>query len=155
MTDIHSNRVAKALSPALVALALLLGASNASAQETDTPEARAAAVERYLKAMPFDQLMADIATEMATRMPAGKGDDFVLFLTREVRLDVIESAAKQSLAKHLSLEELNALAEFMERPEGKSAMSKMKFYMADVMPVVQQEVARAIAARQKAEKPGG
>ena len=153
MTGIHSNTVAKALSPVLVALTLLLGASNVAAQDVDTPEARTAAVERYLKAMPFDQLMADIATEMATRMPPGQGDDFVLFLTREVRLDVIESAAKQSLAKHLSLEELNALAEFMERPEGKSAMSKMKFYMADVMPVVQQEVARAIAARERKRKP--
>jgi hypothetical protein len=36
--------------------------------------------------------------------------------------------------------------EFIKRPEARSAMEKMKYYMADLMPVIQQEMVRAIQA---------
>ena len=65
-------------------------------------------------------------------------------LTKNVRIDVLEAAAKQSLAKHLTASELRVFVEFMRQPEAQSAMDKMKFYMSDLTPVVQRELARAI-----------
>jgi hypothetical protein len=65
-------------------------------------------------------------------------------LTKNVRIDVLEAAAKQSLAKHLTAAELRVFVEFMRQPEAQSAMDKMKFYMSDLTPVVQRELARAI-----------
>ena len=140
----------------VIAFALLLPACSSnteSADAADTPEARAVAVDRYVRAVPFDQFMHEIASEMSNQLAPEQRSDFVHFITKEVRLDLIESAAKQSLAKHLTLKELNALSDFMESPEGKSAMSKMKYYMADVMPFVQQEIARAMAARKATQSP--
>ena len=65
-------------------------------------------------------------------------------LTKNVRIDVLEAAAKQSLAKHLTADELRVFVEFMRQPEAQSAMDKMKFCMSDLTPVVQRELARAI-----------
>lgn len=138
------------------AMALLFLAFNPSTKAQDgidTPEARAAAVERYVKVMPFEQFMQDVATEMSNQVPPEQRADFLHFMTKELQFNVIESEAKKSLAKHLTLRELETLVEFMEKPEGKSAMSKMKYYMADIMPVIQQEIARAMASRNAKQTP--
>lgn len=60
-----------------------------------------------------------------------------------MRLDVIESAARQSLAKHLPVSELEVFVAFIKNTEARSAMDKMKYYMADLLPVIQQELVRA------------
>lgn len=36
----------------------------------------------------------------------------------------------------------------MSRPEGKSGMEKMKYYIANLMPLIQQEVGRAMQEMQ-------
>jgi hypothetical protein len=120
--------------------------------EPDTPQTRTVAAERYFKAVPFKQLMFEMTEEMAKQVPPERKDDFIKFMNTDIKLDVLESAAKQSFVKNFNVKEINAFAEFMEKPEGKSAMAKMKFYMADVMPVIQQEIARAVQARQAALK---
>ena len=136
---------------ALVAIALLCF-GNVHAQDTQAD--RVAAVDRYFKIVPFDQMIQEMSAEMANGLPAEQRPDFIKFMTTEVRFDVVLSAAKVSLAKHLTTDEINALAAFMETPLGKSSMGKMKYYMADLMPVIQSEVKRAIDARTAPQKAG-
>lgn len=71
---------------------------------------------------------------------------FVDTMGNRVRVDVLEQAARESLARHLSVAELRLFVEFIKRPEARSAMDKMKYYMADLMPIVQQEIIRAMQA---------
>ena len=120
----------------------------------DSQSDRELAVERYFKVVPFDQMIHEMSAEMAKQMPVEQRADFIKFMTSEVRFDLVVASAKASLAKHFTTEEINALAAFMESPAGKSSMSKMKYYMADVMPVVQAEVARAIGARKMPQSEG-
>jgi hypothetical protein len=48
-----------------------------------------------------------------------------------------------SMAKHFTVDELNALADFYGSREGRSAMKKFGAYMADIMPVIEQEMTKA------------
>jgi len=132
-----------------VLVAMLFALSPLAAAQ-DSVADRQAAVERYYQAMPFEAMMVEMSEEMAKQLPENQRADFVKFMTSEIRFDVVLVAAKASLAKHLTTEEINAFTEFMSSPVGKSATAKMKYYMADIMPVVQAEVARAIEARKAA-----
>jgi hypothetical protein len=123
---------------------ILSGACGVAAAQTDTPEERVKAVERYFQEASIRDLMTDMVGEMSQQVPSEKRKAFQDFMLRNIRIDVLEAAAKQSLAKHLTVAEINVLTEFMRQPEGRSALGKMKYYMADLMPVIQQEVVRAL-----------
>jgi hypothetical protein len=73
-------------------------------------------------------------------------------MTNAIRWDVLERAALSSLVRNLTVQELNALADFMESPHGRSAMKKMGAYTADVMPIVQQELIRAMQQMESANR---
>ena len=126
---------------------------NAQENATDSPTTRAAAVERYFASVSMDDLRAGMVEEMSKQMPPDKQQEFSDFMNNDVRWADIEAAAKKSLATHLNVDEITALAEFMEKPVGKSAMGKMKYYMADLMPIVQTEIKRALAARKATQNP--
>ena len=64
-------------------------------------------------------------------------------------MDVITEAMVASMLKHFTADELAAIADLYESPVGQSAMSKMAVYMADVMPVIEAEVMRAVDEFQK------
>jgi hypothetical protein len=131
----------------LTGLSLLLamnGACGIAVAQTDTPEERAKAVERYFQETSMRDMMTGMVKEVSKQIPPDKRDAFETLLLRNLRLEVVEAAAKESLAKHLTLAEINVFVEFVQRPEGKSALEKMKYYMADLMPVIQQEMLRAI-----------
>jgi hypothetical protein len=112
------------------------------AQVTDTPEARRLAVRRYLQLVPMKSVWEESIQEVAKNVPANQRPTFVA-ITRQTDLSRLETAAAESLARHLTLKEIQAFIAFMELPEGQSAMKKMKFYMADLMPVLQSELTRA------------
>jgi len=129
----------------------LLGSGSVYA-ESDTPEARAKLVDEYFSHAPMASMMNELAHEVAKQLPDAKREQFVTTLTRHVRMDVIESAARESLARNLTLSELKLFVEFIKKPEARSAMDKMKYYMADLMPVVQQEPARAVKQTAESQK---
>lgn len=111
----------------------------------DTPEQRHLLVERYFKAVSFGDFQREMVEQMSSSIPPEHQAQFLDTMSNKVRWDSIESAAKESLARHMTVAELSAFLAFVEKPEGKSALSKMRFYMADLNPVVQQEVFRAVA----------
>jgi len=110
---------------------------------TDTPENRRAQAERYLAASDPKTMFESMAKKMAVNMPEDQRGRFVELFVSKVDMDALTKAMLDSMVKHFSAEELKALADFYGSPVGKSAMSKFSDYMADFMPSMQQEMAKA------------
>jgi hypothetical protein len=129
----------------LIVLLLSMGSPYAlAADKPDTPKNRQAAAERYFAVAPMDSMMKDTIEKTAENLPIEQRKAFIEFMTKHVRINVLELAAVSSMVRHFTVRELNALADFYGSPEGRSAMKKFGAYMADVMPVIQQEMAQTI-----------
>jgi len=126
-----------------LALSIVLASPSFAATPQDT---KAQLINEYFSHIPMKTMMDEMAVEVSRQVPADKRQQFIDVMTKTVRVDVLENAARQSLAKHLTVAELQLFVDFIKQPEGRSAMGKMKYYMADLMPVVQQEMMRAIKA---------
>jgi hypothetical protein len=126
----------------LLLLALFVPAIHAWA--ADSEEERIAAARRYLGVAQMSKITDDTVTELARTMPDDQRDSFLQFMHNAIHPEVLERAAMASMVKVFTAEELNALADFFGSPVGRSAMSKFGLYMADVMPVIQQEMFRAL-----------
>jgi hypothetical protein len=138
---------------AVLSLILTLGSAGvAMAQTDDSPEARAKAVERYFKVVSLRDMLTDMVSEVSKQLPPGEREMFQTLILKYVRIDIVEAAAKQSLTRHLTVAEINVFTEFLERPEGKSGIAKMKYYYADILPVVQGEMERAMKELQSAQQ---
>lgn len=109
----------------------------------DTPGNRQAAAERYLAVASLESMMRDVIEKTAENLPEDQRKGFVDLMGKHVRIGVLERSAVASMVRHFTVRELNALADFYGSPEGKSAMKKFGLYMADVMPVIDQEMKRA------------
>ena len=103
-------------------------------------------INEYFSYIPMKPLLDEMAIEVAKQVPADKRQQFINMMTKNVRVEVLEKAARQSLAKHLTVAELQLFVNFIKQPEARSAMGKMKYYMADLMPVLQMEMMRAVQA---------
>lgn len=114
-----------------------------AAEIPDTHGNRLAAARHYIEAVPMEEMVRDMVSESAKNLPEHVRPSYVQFMKRAIRVDVMEGAALASMAQHFSVKELNALTKFYGSPEGQSAMRKFGAYMADVMPVIQQEMLRA------------
>ena len=138
---------------AILAFVLALGCSgHAAAQIDDSPEARAKAVDRYFQVVSLRDMLTDMVVEVAKQLPPEDREIFKALILKHVRLEVVEGAAKQSLTKHLTVAEINVFTEFLQRPEGKSGIAKMKYYYADILPVVQSEMDRAMKELQASQQ---
>jgi hypothetical protein len=115
-----------------------------AATTVDSEEAREAAARRYLGVAQMSKILDDAQGEMAKTLPPEQRDRFREFMRRAVNPEVLEKAAMESMVKVFTADEMNALADFFSSPTGKSAMGKFGLYMADLMPVIQQEIFRAL-----------
>lgn len=118
----------------------------------DTQENRRTAAERYLKVTPMDSMMDDVIEKVAIQLPEEKRDEFKLFMGKYVRNYVLEDAAIQSMIKHFTTAEINALADFYSSPVGRSVIKKFGIYVADIMPVLMAELERAMSEFVAAKK---
>ena len=112
----------------------------------DTTADRQKAVAHYFKIVPVKKAIEDTLTQIATQFPPQQREQYVRTAMAGMRVEVIEAAAAGSMANRFTTSEINALSAFLETPEGRSAMEKMKFYTADIMPVFQQELMRVMQA---------
>ena len=131
-----------AIMRALVATVLLSLAWSAGA---DSEQERVAAARRYIEVAQMAKITDDIVNELAKGFSGEQREKFVAFMHTAVRPEVLEQAAMASMVKVFTAEELNALADFFGSPLGRSAMDKFGLYMADIMPVIQQEMFRALS----------
>ncbi len=137
----------------MLTLFITLSPTMILAAETDHAEAKARAVERYFELAPIDELMKEMIAQVTTQFPDDQRESMAQLLLKHLDLKTIEGAAKEQLKAHLTLEELNAFVAFMEQPEGRSALSKMKHYMKGLLPVIQGEIQRSYRLVQTEEKP--
>jgi len=128
----------------LAIIGLLFAVSAAAAEPADTPQARRAAAERYIKSSDVPKLLKDMVEAMLPGMPVEQRGDFRTLMLQNVRADVVEAAMVVAMVKHFTTAELNALADFYGSPEGKSAMAKFGVYMADVAPLLRAEMTHAM-----------
>lgn len=110
----------------------------------DTKENRIAQAERYASVSPMGDMMADIVENLAGTMPDREAEELKQLFTEHIDLDFLERTVQELMVKHFTAEELSALADFYGSPVGKSAMAKFGAYMADAMPIIQREIAKAI-----------
>jgi len=129
-----------------VVLLALTGSAFASDVLSDTPENRAKVVDEYLRAIPVKDLLDDMTEKLAATVPENNREAFRSMLTKHFDLDALVAAEKQSLAKIFTVGELRATIAYQSTPEGKSSMKKMGAYIADLMPVVQAELVKAVQA---------
>jgi hypothetical protein len=129
-----------------VVLLALSGSAFASDVLSDTPENRAKLADEYLKEVPVKDLLDDIAEKLAASVPENKREEFKSMLTKHFDLDALVAAEKAALAKVFTVGELNAMIQYQSTPEGKSSMKKMGAYMANLMPVIQAELRKAMQA---------
>ena len=118
-------------------LLTLTGSAFADDIVSDTPENRAKAAGEYLSL---------VAEKLAASVPEEKREVFKSVLTKHFDLDALLAAQKQALAKIFTVGELKAMIAYQSTPEGKSSLKKMGVYMADLMPVVQAELKKAMLA---------
>ena len=120
----------------------------------DTPENRLIQIERYLKAVPPNEVFEDLSNDISKNFPPAERIEFLSLMKDFVNKDVITDAMIASMLKHFTADELAALADLYESPAGQTAMSKMGVYLAEVMPVIEAELVRAVGEfeKRKAER---
>ncbi len=91
-----------------------------------------------------DGIITSSIEQFARRIPEARRQKFLELVNRLFREDWISSVARESLARHLTVQETDALARFYGSPEGQSIVKTFRRYMADVLPAIQQEMLRAV-----------
>ena len=135
-----------------IALVLLSLSATCFALE-DTPANRAVQADRYVAATPPSELFNDMAVNMAKTMPEAQRQRFIDVMTKDLDVASVTKAMKDSMVKTFSADELKALADFYSSAEGKSAMKKYGAFMAEVMPMIQVEVRKALAKSKETAAP--
>jgi hypothetical protein len=122
--------------------------STPSAQP-DTPANRRAAAQRYLKAVPAEELVAGTIEQVAAQLPEERRESFKAALRKVINVGQIENITLEAVAKHFTVNEIHALTAFYSSPEGRSISRKFGAYLADVMPAIQKELEEALEEIEK------
>ena len=126
--------------PLAVALAGCLLWLGGCGSKKDTKENREAAAKDYLEACPMKEMADDAARKISVKLPESQREQFVDFVTDKIRLDRLEKANTDTMTKVFTVEEIKALTEFYKSKEGRSIQKKYGDYMAEVFPVILEEV---------------
>ncbi len=119
----------------LIVLLLSLGSSYVLASDIpDTPGNRQAAAERYLVVAPMDSMMKDTIEKNSDNLPVEQRKAYVNFMTKYIRINVLERAAMSSMVRHFTVRELNALADFYGSPEGRAVSQHTRAFLYAIQP---------------------
>lgn len=106
----------------------------------------------YFEAIDFEQSMKEAMKE-ANKGKTPKEQKIQQEILGHVRFDFLENTAKKALVKHMTTKELETFVAFVRTKEGRSALDKMKFYVADTNQVFAQEWRRAAQEYKQQLKP--
>lgn len=106
-------------------------------------EALREAAERYEAVAGVGRMLEDTNTSLASRLPEDKRGEFIGLMNDLVDAEGLRDIALDAMAKHFSIEELDALAAFYGSDVGQSILSKFGAYNAEVTPKVMQSVLQA------------
>lgn len=131
-----------ALSGAAVVVFLVIVPPAYSQGVLDTSENRRIAAERYLAAVPPDELIADGIRELAALRPEGQRDEAARLMRQLIRPDRLRQIMTEAMLKRFTVQELDALADFYGSEVGRSIVRKFGAYTADIQPYIRAEFAR-------------
>ena len=135
------GRVARVTTMTVLALAV---ASAAAAQSADTTVARRAAAQRYVSTIPSGSVFDEMITTLAQQVPSNRRDEFVTLMRKLVPVDAMQAVTIETMSRHFTVDEIDAMTRFQGSPEGRAIMGKLGAYMGELMPQVQREVLRAL-----------
>lgn len=133
------------LKPAIALLCLLAASGAALAADDDTTDTRTAAARQYAAVANLPRMLDDAFQAAAMNLPEADRAQFIALAKKHVNPQALEEISIAVMVRHFTTKELQALASFYGSPEGQSAMAKFGPYMADMLPLVQGEMSRAIA----------
>jgi hypothetical protein len=106
----------------------------------DTPENREKQVERYFKMFSMEEQFLSMYSGQLKNM-----DPEVVKRVMHANFDFdkMTQAIRAAIVKTLTADEIAMMADYYASPEGKSSMSKMGKYMAELNPAIAAEATRA------------
>jgi hypothetical protein len=128
----------------MVLLALAVS-SVAAAQSSDTTAARRAAAQRYVSTIPSESVFDEMVTTLSQQVPSNRREEFVALMRKLVPVDAMQAVTIETMSRHFTVAEIEAMTKFQSSPEGKAIMGKLGAYMGELMPQIQREVLRALA----------
>jgi len=135
------RHAARVTTMTLLALAV---ATAVAAQSADSTAARRAAAQRYVSTIPSESVFDEMITTLAQQVPSDRRDEFVALMRKLVPIDAMQAVTIETMSRHFTVEEIEAMTRFQGSPEGKAIMGKLGAYMGELMPQVQREVLRAL-----------
>ncbi|MCX5891058.1 MAG: DUF2059 domain-containing protein [Deltaproteobacteria bacterium] len=128
-------------------------ATQTGAPVADNEENRLAAAKEYLKIAPAQDILKEMAASFAGKLPEQVQKKFNEVMASKDLQDNTYQITLKALVKQFTANELKAMTAFYSSPEGKSIRQKLGPYMAEVMPQVYQEVAKAMKAAEPQAAP--
>jgi hypothetical protein len=133
-----TTRAARSVTAIMLAFWLLTcGHAVAQTQET------LAAADRLIAVQKPAEMMKDMAGNVAARLPGAseaQKQAFVAEMTNPGFMARYQDQMRIVMAKHLTVEEMDALTEFYSKPVAQSAMKKMGATTAEMMTFLQGEI---------------
>ena len=141
------GRVVRVTTMTVLALAV---ATAAAAQSSDSADGRRAAAQRYVSTIPSESVFDEMIATLAQQVPSNRREEFVTLMHKLVPVDAMQAVTIETMSRHFTVDEIDAMTRFQGSPEGKAIMGKLGAYMGELMPQVQREVLRALEqARQE------
>lgn len=109
---------------------------------TDTLQARRAAAEAFLVAVPLNEEVARLIDDIGEEVPEDRRQTFVDKMTNHVDLSRMKQIMLQGLVDELTATELQAAATFFASPEGRAVREKLPYVIDHVMPLIRDELVR-------------
>lgn len=114
----------------------------------DDMNARLKAARAYEDTTPVIDLMDNMVEEFKKNPQIGDDPAMMDIMFGAMDKQAMKEDTIKLMAKHFTVDELNALTAFYSSPEGKSVMNKMPLYMSESMPIIQREVMKGVGAVQ-------
>ncbi|TAN35955.1 MAG: DUF1573 domain-containing protein [Verrucomicrobia bacterium] len=111
----------------------------------DTPAKRQQAARQYMAHVPLADTLEATAEQIAAQREPAQRSALRELLRREVRQHVVAEATIAALARHFTVAEINALAEFNAKPEARSIQGKLPAYTVDVLRPLHAELERVLS----------
>jgi uncharacterized protein len=128
-----------------VAIALSLGLPGHAVAQTAQS---LAAADRLIAVQKLSEMMKDMAANVATKLPGAtetQKQAFIAEMTDPAFLARYQSQVRAAFARHLTIEEMDALSDFYSKPIAVSAMKKMGATTAELMTFIQGEIPAMVA----------
>jgi hypothetical protein len=138
--------------PMIRAIAFLAAFAPAIVLASDQLGARHAAASRYFSVVPVSEVLEQTYAEIARQLPPEQRPGFIARMRSVVRVDRLERISRDVMIRTFTAGEMNALADFYGSAHGASALRKFGPYMETAMPLLRQEVRRAMLDSRAAQK---